>query len=196
MYERDSKSTGNSNWQADAYIIDLIHLYNPVSILDLGVGKWAKMGTLIRRSFDEWNGIQYGCKPVRLDGVEGFSPNLDYVFANSPNIYDNLFSSDIREYLSRTHAYAKYDVAILGDVLEHFVYSDANYILFLLEKMIQKAIIVQLPLGEYKQELELNPLENHRHTWTFEDIQKLRPAGLRKFTDYVGRDFIVFAIPK
>jgi hypothetical protein len=88
------------------------------------------------------------------------------------------------------------DVAILGDVLEHFSMKNAQHIITRLKDIVKKAIIVQMPLGAYEQQVEINPLENHKSYWLPLDIQKLQPAGLRKFTDFSGREFVVFAIPK
>jgi hypothetical protein len=195
MYKRDVATTGNSNWQADAYLIDLLRLYHPESILDLGVGKWAKMGNLIRRSIDEWNYIQYGASPIRIVGVEGYRLNYRYITDNYPNVYDVVHLKLIEDFITEAlEMSCTWDVIILGDVLEHI---NAGFaVIKQLLELTKKAIIVQLPLGEYKQEVLINPLENHRETWTSDKIAELYPAGLKKFVDYAGRDFVVFSIPK
>lgn len=219
MYKRSITTSGNSNWQADAYLIELIHLYAPRSILDVGVGKWAKIGNLVRRSYDEWTAIHYNQYPVFLAGIEGHLDNYDYIKDNSPNIYDSLIYADAlqtlkdidrcidpfrdgEKYLRMEHAnknkytyHTNFDVIVFGDILEHFSMTDALEIVHMYS-ICNRALIIQLPLGEYPQEVEVNPLETHRSTWGYEDIMKLKPAGLRKFTDFVGRDFVVFAIPK
>jgi len=201
MYKRSEISTGNSNWQADAYLIDLMRLYNPKSILDIGVGKWAKIGNLVRRSIDEWNWIAYQQSPIILSGIEGHGANIDYINNNYPNIYDMLTLHMIDTMESKLEilklcADGQYpDVIVMGDIIEHFEKEAISVFINSLSIITKKAIIVQLPLGKYEQIVEINPLENHRSTWLYEDIQKLRPAGLRKFIDWVGRDFVVFSIP-
>lgn len=197
MYRRDEHSTGNSNWQGDAYLVELIHLYHPQSILDLGVGKWAKMGNLIRRSYDEWLWIQYGEAQIRIYGVEGDELNIRYVNTYFPNLYDEIAHREIYEYLRESENIDRktIDIVILGDVLEHFKKEKAYGIIEMCRNLARKAILVQLPLGIYPQTIEGHPLEEHKSSWFPEDIQKLRPAGLRKFTDFSGRDFVVFSIP-
>ena len=136
-------------------------------------------------------------KQLILVGIEGHLPNWD--MANRSGIYDYLFYEKIEEFVVKDAPDWRYtgriDVAVFGDVLEHFELKTAKMIVEKVKKRCTKAIIVQMPLGEYKQEVEINPLENHRSTWTFEEIQSLDPAGLRKFIDNVGREFVVFAIP-
>ena len=82
------------------------------------------------------------------------------------------------------------------DVLEHLVWHPAIELIQLLRVISRKAIIVQLPIGDYPQEVPQNPLETHETTWTYEKLNYLKPAGLQVFKDFLGRDFVVFAIPK
>jgi len=191
--ERFDIGTGNSNWQGDPYIIDLLHLYNPQVALDLGVGKWGKFGFLFRRSFEDWRKICYGESNRRiLHGVEGHQGNYD-ILCGSCWYYNLIFNEEITRWLEKHSKDHKYDLAFLGDVLEHFDFATAKWIILRL-RMICKVVIVQMPIGEYPQEVPDNKLETHRHSWTFEDVQTLKPSGLKIFNDFLGRPFVVFSI--
>lgn len=62
-----------------------------------------------------------------------------------------------------------YDVAILGDVLEH---TDNPLALYERVRGVASKVIVQVPLGEWPQgEEEGNPYETHRVTLTAEEVQ-------------------------
>jgi hypothetical protein len=190
-------ATGNSNWQGDARIVELLHLYNPIDALDLGVGKWGKFGYLFRKSFHEWRNIVYNENESRyLIGIEGSKENAE-VLKDSCWYYNEIIVADILEYTRILYkSEKKFDVVFLGDVLEHLVWHPAIELIQLLRVISRKAIIVQLPIGDYPQEVPQNPLETHETTWTYEKLNYLKPAGLQVFKDFLGRDFVVFAIPK
>jgi len=197
MYVRNIETTGNSNWQGDAYMLDLVHLYNPGVICDFGVGKWGKWGWLIRRSYDEWKAIHYKESQALIFGYEGSEKNFEALKMRTQSYgYDDIICADfLRFHLNYPGDWPTPEVCIFGDSLEHVDYTDAVELINQLKMFVKKAILVQLPLGEYEQEVDINPFENHRSTWGYEEIMHLKPAGLRKFTDFVGRDFVIFSIP-
>lgn len=67
-----------------------------------------------------------------------------------------------------------FDVALLLDVVEHFVYGDAVRLLGFLEAIIHKRIIIWIPLDICTQnEYNNNPYQVHLSTWRREDLENL-----------------------
>lgn len=111
-------------------------------ILDLGCGK-GTYGKLITRS----------CEKVAVDAVD-YRNKFDLL-----SVYDKFVNSDIRDE-GRIRALGKFDLVIMGDVLEHLVFRDARKVLDFLEDM-SDCIIVAVPYL-YPQDGRNNSWETHR----------------------------------
>jgi hypothetical protein len=151
----------------------------PKSVLDIGVG-FGKWGFLCREYGDIWfNRYEKSEWTVRIDGCEAFpnykTPIYDY-------IYDNIYYGDVSETLDTLPSY---DLAILGDVIEHF---DKETGLRLLKKLSQKCnyVLMSSPTSFFGQnsDLDQNPFEEHKCLWTIKDL-----AGYNfdydEFEDYI-----------
>lgn len=81
--------------------------------------------------------------------------------------YDFVINADARKL-----NYKNYDLAILGDVLEHMTKDEAIALVDKLKKVC-RTVIVSIPIGYYPQdEYEGNPYEKHiTDNWTTEDFE-------------------------
>jgi len=135
-----------------------------LKVLDVGVGmgKWSK---LVRETVNT------------IHGVEAFEPYVERFKLES--LYDKIYIQDIREFEYEE----KYDVAILGDVLEHLEYEDAIKLILKLKAKIP-VIFLTIPISDCPQDGALygNDYETHRYQWNDTQIQtelsfKLLSAG-------------------
>jgi len=213
MYLRDINSTGNSNWQGDAFLIDLMRAFEPKTILDLGVGKWGKMGYLLRKNVDEWNYIFFKSPPLRIIGLEAWMANIHYVKTFFSNLYDDIVFANIDQFFNAPKVIWKdwvpsrdmpetFDIITACDVLEHLTDEE---VLRLFPKMLERitgGIIIQLPLGRYEQKVEENPFETHQSYWdivkiedTF-NVDSTQHKKFKIFKDFQGLLFVVFCVLK
>lgn len=118
-------------------IIDRI---NPSTILDVGCGSgtYAKMFPNVQKT-----------------GIEIWEPYIEQY--ELKKLYDNIIQEDVRNWTPDRI----YDVAILGDVLEHMTIQEAKDV-FQKIRVNSSSIIVSIPIGYYPQEeYEGNPYEKH-----------------------------------
>jgi glycosyltransferase involved in cell wall biosynthesis len=127
------------------HIKRIVNRIKPKTALDIGcgVGTYAKLFPHL-----EWT------------GVEIWEPYIEKYDLKS--LYPTLHSVDAREWIPTQ----KYDVAFLGDVLEHMTVTDARYVLERLREC-SETVIVSIPMGYYPQDAyEGNPHEEHiTHNW-------------------------------
>ena len=127
------------------HIKRIINKIKPKTALDIGCG----CGTYARIfPYLEWT------------GVEVWEPYIQQYDLKS--LYPTLHNVDAREWVPNQ----KYDVAFLGDVLEHMTVTDARYVLERLREC-SETVIVSIPIGYYPQDAyEGNPHEEHiTHNW-------------------------------
>ena len=136
---------------------------SPRTVLDVGVGEGTYSNLL--RSDEYWTGI------------EAWAPYVEqYELAD---LYDRLIVDDFR------NVSVEADLAIVGDCLEHVPHAEGEaYINRLMGEV--GAILLVLPLGEFPQgEVDGNPYQAHRATWTDEEVRLLMGEGLT--TAFRGR---------
>lgn len=153
-------------YQAVPTIIDLVHMDDPQSILDIGVG-FGKYGVLLRESIDiPYERYDKETWHLQLDGIEGFegynNPIHDYVY--NKMYYGNIFS--VLPTLAQN-----YDTLLLIDVLEHFDKEGGLRLINELLEVTNKSLIVSTPImpapqGEYLG----NILETHKSRWNIVDF--------------------------
>jgi len=123
----------------------------PSTMLDVGCGSgtYAKMFPSVQKT-----------------GVEIWGPYIDQY--GLKDLYNDLVQEDIRTW----NPTAAYDVAILGDVLEHMTAEEARAV-FDKIRACSKSVIVSIPIGHYPQgEYEGNPYEAHIvDNWTDEMVR-------------------------
>ena len=155
-----------SNPESRKWATETIKGLAPKHVLDIGPGE----GTYgrMRGPNQDW------------EAVEIFEPYVARY--NLTSIYDDVIIGDGLEFLERT--YDKWDLIIMGDVVEHLVKEDGYRIMRL---ALQRAdyVLVVMPHGEYKQgPMEGNAHEEHLATWETEEM--LEFAGARLVDSWSG----------
>ncbi len=183
---------GTSNWQNISYCVDLIRRINPAKVLDVGIG-FGRWGMICREFLDVWNGRIYESSwSTSIDGVEIFKNNIsNYHF----HFYNQIYNEDAYKFIKRTTE--KYDLIILGDVLEHF---NKDIAIEILQESISKSnyVLLNIPLGKYWKQDELygNKYERHLSFWRKKDLKKYKPVVSKQFRDEIFRTFGVFVFSK
>jgi hypothetical protein len=131
----------------------LLEQLKPKSIMDVGAGA-GKYGLLAREVLPD----------VALSCIEVWEPYFDEF--NLMSIYPTVYKRDVRE-----HKDFKYDLVILGDVLEHMSKEDSIK-LWELIKSQAKAAMISIPIVHFPQGHEHNnPYEEHIvDDWTHEQV--------------------------
>lgn len=160
----------SSSYKPISDAIEIIMEINPNTILDVGCG-FGKWGFLCREYLEIW-GYRYDkSKWIRkIDAVEIY-PN--YISQIHKDLYNNIYIENILDYVDKIE---KYDLIILGDIIEHFEKEKA---IELLDKLSKKAkyILVMTPDGfspltssnPYVRE---NKYEEHKCGFIEEDFKK------------------------
>lgn len=144
----------------------------PKTILDLGLG-FGMLGVAAR----QW--IDLGVMPWKtfLAGVEIWPEYRNPLW----EVYDVIYVRSIQEHLQLDQQ--RYDMVLLGDVIEHFEECEANELLHRLDRLVSPGgcSIVITPAVEMEQgPAHGNPYETHRSVWTSE---KLRGHGFEILLD-------------
>jgi SAM-dependent methyltransferase len=126
---------------------------NANSILDIGCGggKWGR----------ELKG-----KVSILDGVEVWQPYI--VQFDLEQLYNHVYNCDIRDF----NFEKEYDIAILGDVLEHLPYDDALKVVEKLKNNVREIYLI-IPINVCIQQVPGRPFESHLYQWSDKEIRAL-----------------------
>ncbi len=173
-----------------SHAVALIGHLNPRSVLDVGCG-FGMWGFLCRMYLDiSAMRVQPADWRVRIDGLELFEP---YIQAHHRTLYNNILIGDIRE---RAASLEQYELIIAGDVIEHLEKDEGKQVLRQLYDKAQRALLVNIPLGEGWEHPEAhgNPGELHRSQWYPEDFLPY-PSSFTPFKLPCG-DYGVFYCPK
>ncbi|MBS0425185.1 MAG: hypothetical protein JSR71_12375 [Proteobacteria bacterium] len=112
-----------------------------------------------QRSRDQWK--------IRIDGIEGFA---GYITAVHEYSYTNLYIGEALKLLSRLGDKI-YDLVLAIDILEHFDKEQGVIFLKECQRVCKGSVLVSTPKEFIEQEVQANPLENHRSHWTEEDFK-------------------------
>jgi hypothetical protein len=141
----------------------------PSSILDIGLGN-GKIGFIARDLLDVMFGERFRKEEwkVRIDGIEIFP---DYIQDHQRAIYDSIFIGDAFDIIDNLD---KYDVIVLGDVVEHFEKGRAWELLDKCANHSSNHLIICIPLGNKWTQPDIygNEYERHRSFWSIEDFQE------------------------
>jgi len=138
------------------YIVDNIHIDS--KILDVGAGSGGYCDVLTAHNF------------TNIDAIEVFEPYIEEF--KLKNKYDNVYNINALDF---DYSKGQYDVAILGDILEHLNEEKART---LLDKIFPhvKTIIVSVPYNCIQGMVHDNILETHlQPDLTKEKFEKLYP---------------------
>ena len=114
-------------------VMKIVRHLKPNSILDIGCGN-GKYGFLFREALDlDYGRMQKGLWNIVINGVE---VENSYITSVHEYIYNVVFISDWKDFESKT----KYDIAFMGDVLEHF--TDWEYALNKARAIADTVIVV------------------------------------------------------
>lgn len=181
---------GTSNYQNISYCVGLLRSLQPQSVLDVGVG-FGRWGILCREFLevaggkyfrDQWN--------LQIDGIEAFRKNIDKYHSF---FYDRIFHGDAFMIIDQLKN--KYDLIILGDVLEHFEKQQA---IVFLRKCLKAGdrIMLNIPIGpNWEQGIVYgNKFEQHLSVWDIEEFKQFPIISRNIFKDEANRSFatIVF----
>jgi len=142
--------------------MDHVVRLRPQRVLDVGAG-FGKWGYLAREALDFMAGrIERGEWRTVIHGIDAFphhSPLWEWV-------YDAV---TVGHALELRHSLAKYDLVILGDVIEHLTKEDG---LILIRTLLaqNRHVIVTTPLDFFDQEIGDNTYERHLSLWTRSDF--------------------------
>lgn len=174
-----------SNWQNISDTITIIRKVNPQSILDVGVG-FGKWGFLCREYLEVFGGGRYkkSLWKIKIDGVEAFKKYKNPIYNY---LYDQIYYQDFYKIIDKI---GKYDLVIIGDVLEHFSKDRGMEILKKL-KSKSKNILLNIPLGRnWKQGVvNDNKYEVHASFWELDEFEQFDPQEILKYRDYINRPF-------
>lgn len=173
-----------------SHCLGLIIALNPKSVLDVGCG-FGMWGFLCRTYLDVmYERVQPSEWQVRIDGLESFEP---YIQDHHRALYSSILIADIRAVAATLDSY---ELIIAGDVIEHLDKHDGELVLEHLYDRAEKALLVNIPLGEgWDHPMRHdNPGELHRSLWTAEDFAAY-PAAWKAFDLPCGQ-YGVFYCPK
>ena len=152
-------------------IVGFAEALKPTSVLDVGTGM-GQYGFLLRNSLEFLNLFeidgQHGRQrdrsqwQVTIDGIEGFAGYLTPVHHYA---YSRMMVGDALALLPGI-ADGAYELVIAIDILEHFDTAPGLDFLAHCRRIARRAALVSTPKEFHAQEVEANPLENHRSVWT------------------------------
>ncbi len=137
-----------------------IRALGAASVLDIGAGdgKWGRL-------------LKTHCPKATADAVEIHRPHAKDL--EHARIYRQVFNTDARN-LRMFSGGQRYDVAILGDVLEHMPERDAHMFVTALKLNVGR-IYLTIPVTECLQDGNLlgNVYETHMYQWSDKEIRAL-----------------------
>lgn len=136
----------------------------PATVLDIGVGAGAygyMVGNVVPHA--------------RIDAVEIHEPYVSTFGLRE--LYNEIVIGDIRDPQTRMRLpLPKYDLIIMGDVLEHMTADEAEQVWCAMLPLSKKACIASIPIIEYPQGAVFgNEHEAHLHTWDAQQVLKSLP---------------------
>lgn len=144
---------------------------NPSSVLDIGVG-FGRWGFLCREMIDVFNGrVHKDQWKLRIEGIEIFEK---YIGAHQRSIYDHIHIGNARDVIKTL---GRYDIIIIGDMLEHLSKDDAWDLFHSAMKRANIGLILNLPMGEeWLREIGAeNKHEDHLSWWKMDEFSDYRP---------------------
>ncbi len=183
---------GTSNWQNIPWCVQAIMRVEPDRVLDVGVG-YGRWGMILREFAEVWFGRVLPEEwKIEIEGIEAFERNVsDY----HQHFYDRIHIGDALEVIPNLDG--RWNLAVLGDVLEHFFKSDGEK---LLAGLVERSdyVLINLPLGDEwpQEEMYENPYEEHKAVWEIEDFDPSLICAQRTFLDFQERPFASIVLSK
>jgi hypothetical protein len=160
----------SSSYQTIALVLEQVLGLTPPprTILDLGTG-CGKWGVLLREYLEVAAGhLELSARQVHLTGVE---LERRYRWAQD-HIYDVMHWGGIQEFLAVAPPTARWDLALLLDVLEHLDQDPGRQVLLALQARCRN-ILVLLPAYYFANRIVGYETEQHRSHWELADFVAL-----------------------
>ncbi len=141
---------------------------NPSSMLDIGVG-YGKYGFLAREFLESHEDRVFPEQwKLKIEGIEIFKPYVDkFIWLNQ--IYDKIYIGDAYNIINKL---GKYDIIILGDVIEHMKKQKGEKLLRKCIRKSKKCCLLSIPLGNWlhNKVVANNPYEEHKAIWRAKEL--------------------------
>jgi len=126
---------------------------------------------------------------MRIDGIEIDERRVQ---AHHRHLYTDVLIGDVRTLLPRRAAEQRYDVILLGDVVEHLPKADGRALIGAAIEHAGKLVVVRIPLGDgWRREGREEP-DHHRAQWYIGDFDSY-PCTIRQY-DFVGNPYALVTI--
>lgn len=156
-------------------IVGYCESLQPTSVLDVGAGMGV-YGFLLRTNLEHLNLFEVNGRDarqrrreewkIRIDGIEGYATYLTPVHAYA---YNRVIVGEALATLA-TLPDGAYELVMAIDILEHFNQEDGVRFLRECARVASRACLISTPKEFIHQEVEANPLEDHRSHWTWDDL--------------------------
>lgn len=173
----------SSNPEVIPVVIGVLWALAPESVLDIGAG-YGKYGVLfreyceLRHRRDQSSHLDgselWKQRRVRIDAIEGYAK---YIGPLHELVYDHVYISKLQTAIVDV---GRYDLAFMGDVLEHLDkgYAREQALPTLLARL-DMGLLVSVPATPSVQNATFgNELELHRSAWTAADLRRAAPHTL------------------
>lgn len=131
------------------------------SLLDVGCGSHSPVGLFSRR-------------PRRSVGIDVFQPAVEQ--STAARIHDEYVLMDVMD-LGRRFSDRSFDCVIAIDVIEHLTKNDGYELIWMMERIARRKVVIFTPNGFLKQgEYEGNRYQVHRSGW---EVNEMRGLGYR-----------------
>ncbi len=157
----------------------------PASVLDVGVG-FGKYGYLFREYLDIWemDNVEEYAKSRWRTRIDGIDATREYITPLHRFIYDEIYVGDV---LSIIDTLGRYDVIVMGDVLEHFEKTAGNDLLDKLYEHTERCLILTFPQDcAVKHDVLGNPYEAHRSPWNRADFRRFEQVEYKLLEGYTA----------
>ncbi len=155
----------------------------PASVLDVGIG-FGKYGVLFREYLEIWEMRNVGDYDrsrwkTRIDGIEA---TAEYLTPLHEYIYDKIHIGDVRTIID---SLGRYDVVIMGDVLEHFDKETGTQLLDALYAHTNKCLLLTFPENcAINHDVLENPFESHRSSWNRKEFARFPRVASKLIEQY------------
>jgi len=145
-----SDSSNETDNEVVAYIVN--NYNSTTKIIDIGAGA-GKMWELLHKTHPN------------IDAIEVWTPNVEEYLGDKYNKVFNVDCLDFKEY-------GDYNLATIGDMLEHLTVKDAQKLL----TMLPKDVVIIVPYSLHKHHLAGNPYQEHKQPdLTVENMEERYP---------------------
>lgn len=155
----------------------------PRSVLDVGVG-FGKYGFILREYTDIWDMASVADyeRSAWKTRIEGIDATPQYITPLHRFIYDEMHIGDVRTIID---SLPRYDLIIMGDLLEHFEKDEGFALVDKLLTHANQCLLLIFPhRSPINHEVLDNPLEAHRSTWSRNDFNRFPHRVSKVVEDY------------